>query len=162
MHVEGLLSATSFSVPLGVSNADVSASAAIAASKLIHHFPVTAQVSASTVNPVASTGMVHIAKEAGSVLRFEGIVEVIASSTSNTVTVDLLKSTAGSTYATVLSTGIVFASTSSARVPVTGTVSGSTYVDGDSFKYSVAVVGSTATQATGLAITGWFQEAPGA
>ena len=40
-HVNGTISATGISVPLGIKNADVSTSAEILASKMQHRFAVT-------------------------------------------------------------------------------------------------------------------------
>lgn len=161
-HFDGLLSATSFSVQGGVSNSDVAAAAGIEATKLVHQFPIPNQLFGSTVAISATIREIYLAKEAGTVSRIESIMQTASTSTDRIVNVALHKSSAGSTYATILSANSIITSTSTPRVPEEGTISSAAYVDGDSFRLVVSVAGSSGTQATGLLVNVWFRENPGA
>lgn len=78
------------------------------------------------------------------------ITEAIATGPDRTVTVDLLKSTVGGAFASILAAPIVFNNTSTLRALVTGAFSSTSLVDGDILKLTVAVAGAAGAQAQGL------------
>ena len=137
-----------------LTNAKVHASAAIAHTKLEHRYQART-VQGSTGAVVAKTEMIYYAYRPLTVLGGSATVDTIADSTGLTVTVDVQKSTVGSTYSTILSAALVFNSTNStARTPRAFSLSGTpTMLQGDVLRTTVAVAGSTGTQALGLLLT---------
>lgn len=147
-------------LPAGtIRNADVSASAAIAATKLEHQFGVSSELFGPAVTVAALTQLLHIVRGAtGTVVGFEAVISVIASDVSRTITVDLQKSTAGGAFATICSATVDFTTSTPVRVPVAATFSSTSLVDGDILQAVVTVAGGSGTQATGLHCTLMLRE----
>jgi hypothetical protein len=152
--IAGNFSATSMTIPSGtVTNANVSASAAIDATKIVQQYMPTYQQLPSTA-VVAETKDVHIARGAGTIVGLEAaITGTIATGADRTVTVDLHKGNAGAAFATVLSATIVFDNTDALRTLAQATLSTTTYADGDIFRVVVTVAGAAGNQALGLVAT---------
>lgn len=149
-------------VPDGTVDDDaVSASADIAHTKLNHRYQArTVQGTTSTV--VAHTEMMYYAYRPATVLGGYVTVDTIPDSTGLTVTVDVQKSTAGSTYSTILSAALTINSTNTtARTPQSLSLSGTpTLLQTDLLRSVVSVGGSTGTQATGLLVAVNLTEDP--
>ncbi len=144
-----------------ITNAKVNASAAIAHTKVAHRYQAcTVQGTTSAV--VAGTEMIYTAYRPATVLGGYATVDTIADSTGRTVTVDVQKSTAGSTYSTILSASLVFNSTNTtARTPRALSLSGTpTLIQTDLLRTVVSVAGSTGTQALGLLVAVNLTEDP--
>lgn len=136
-----------------ISNADVDASADIAASKLIHNQTIDVELYGPTTTVAALTKLLHIAKASGTLQSFQGIVVTPATGADRTVSIDLKKSTGGGAMTTVLSASIQFTNGSSAFGYEAGTISSATYEQGDVFEAVVTVAGAAGNQALGLLIS---------
>ncbi len=136
-----------------ITNAKVHAAAAIAHTKAEHRYQART-VQGSTGAVVAGTEMIYYAYRPQTVLGGTVTVATIADSTGRTITVDVQKSTAGSTYSTILSAALVCNSTNTtARTPRALSLSGTpTMLQGDVLRTTVAIAGSTGTQALGLLV----------
>ena len=147
-------------IPAGtIRNADVSASAAIAATKLEHQFPVSVMLFGPAVSVAALTQTIYTVRGAtGTIVGFEAWISVVADDASRTIDVDLQKSTAGGAFATVCSASSDFTNASTVRVPVAATLSSSSLVDGDLLQIVVSVAGGSGNQATGLHATVMLRE----
>jgi len=153
LFVSGALTSKTFTPPAGsITDASVIAAANIAATKLIHQFPITYRA-AGTV--ATATTIVHQHKAAAAIAQ----VSVMAGTTptsSDTVTVDIKKAPSGSsTFATILSSTVVLNSSSVACIPQTATITGTTSAAGDTLEIVVTVSG---TSAQNLLVTIWTQE----
>jgi len=145
----------------GIQDGDVAPGAAIAATKLKHQFPISQELFAPGVTIAALTRLLHIVRGAkAEVVGFEAIITTAATDASRTVTVDLLKSTGGGAFATILTTTINITSTTTIRVPVAAVVASPSLVDGDILELTVAVAGSTGAQAQGLLASVMLREDP--
>jgi len=132
----------------------------VAASKLEHQFPIVSR-QASGSDVVAVSELVHIARGPGRLLAVEAVAETAPTGGDLTTTVDVLKSTGGGAFSSILSSTFDIDSSSADRVPELGTLTGSpTYADGDILKTVVTVSGSTGSQAAGLCVTIWAYEEP--
>lgn len=158
VNVIGNLSCKTFNVSTAsITNAMVSATAAIAATKLQGEFTLR-HTQTSTV--AAATEYLRIIRGAtGTIVDIEAcITETIATGADRTVTIDLLKSTGAGAFATVLSSTIVFNNASVLRTITTGTISSASLVDGDILQLTVAVAGAAGNQAEGLIVTVTLRE----
>lgn len=148
------------STPAGsIGNADIEAGADIAASKVVHRTPLQyAQAGGSAV--ADADVMLHIARgTTGTIVALEVAVETAAVGDS-TVDVDLLKGSAGSAFATVLSSVVQVTSGTAVRTPVAGTLSVTSFADGDILKLSVDATVGTGTLPQGLVVSVWIDETP--
>jgi hypothetical protein len=155
--VRGALSAKTLAIPPGtITDAAVSASAGIAATKVVHQFPArVSQASGSAV--VTRTELVHVVRGAtGAVTGFEVACAVVPTST-DTVVVDLQKSTGGGAFASVLSSTITLNSASTVRTAYAATISAASLVDGDVLQ---VVVTATGASCQGLAAVATLRETP--
>lgn len=130
-----------------VSDDQVAANAAIAASKLEHsHRHTYAQESATTA--AAEDRVMHVVDgTAGTIQLFEAGA-VVANIGNATVTVDLLKD-----GASVLTSAISLTSSEAAYETVIGVIDTNTLVDGDVLEVSVTVSAGTGTLATGVFVS---------
>ncbi len=145
--------------PGSLSDGDFSANAnqRITITKRRHRFPVTLPLTGGT-NVVAVSKIVHIAGGAGVVSAI-----VVTPSTAPTGgdlkwTVDVLKSTGGGAFATILPAVVSIDNTVADFRGIAVEVSTLTYADGDLLQIVVAVSGSTGSQGQGGEITLWLDE----
>jgi hypothetical protein len=135
----------------------VSATANISASKLITHRTETAELAAINVEPATSQYVtLHMAQAAGTLVGFSAAMTGVLPATTGLVSVNLFRSTAGSTYVSVLSAAIGLGSDNSLLVPETGTIATSTMASGDVYAAKMTV--STTTVARGVAIAMKYSE----
>jgi len=140
-----------------VADAQVSASAAIAATKIVHQFPLTHQQ--ATGSAVADqTVQLHMANGAGTLVALKASVDTAAVGDS-TVTVDLQKSTAGGAFATVLTAVVTVNSSTVVRTVSSGTFASTSYVAGDIFRLVIDATAGTGTLPQGLCVTAFVREA---
>lgn len=156
-YVAGTLGARTLSIPAGtIVDAAVSASAAIAATKVVHQFPVQYAVASGVAVATISIPL-HIVRGAtGTVVGIE-VTCTQAPTSSDTVTTNLHKSTGGGAFATILTGNISLSSSSTARVVYAGTISSADLVDGDIL---MAVVTATGTSCQGLCVVVTLRESP--
>ncbi len=163
LYVDGALGAKTFTPPASsIGDAAIAAGAGVQATKLIHANPTAVQAGqlfAPATTVVALTQTLGMAHAAGTLQAFGAWIEVQATGSDRTVSVDLQKSTGGGAYATVLSSPVAIDHTTTIRILVTATISSATYVAGDIFRLVVAVSGSASAQATGLGYKLATQEA---
>lgn len=107
----------------------------------------------TTDSVIASKQIIHQAYRDGTVLGLDASVYTAADSTGRVVTIDILKSTGGTTGTTILSTPLTMNSTdTTARTVRTGSLSGvPTLLNGNLLIRKITVAGSTGAQALGLA-----------
>lgn len=166
LELRGTVSMTgNFYPPSGsIKNTHIGAASsdAIVATKLEHQFPVKSSLwSNSTDMIVSGDELLHIVGGlTGEIVRLEACQVTPTTSTANTVTVDLHRSSSGGAFATVLSATIAFGSTTTARTAYAGTLSAVDLVDGDILKLVVTAAGSTLTQARGMLATVFLREDP--
>jgi hypothetical protein len=133
-----------------VTDALVVAGTNIAATKVIHQHQYSVQLYAPTTTVAALTQLLGgIRGTTSSLVEFWAAV-ITPPTTTDTVNVDLRRSTGGGAFATVLAGTILFNNSSAARTIVIATPT-STAVQGDLLE---AVVTVTGTSAQGL-IIGW-------
>lgn len=147
-----------------VSNTNIVAGSSgnrITADKVVHQQVKSGELYGPTTTIAALTkDGVHRAYGSGTLVEFAAWIQVAADDASRTVTVDLQKSTSGGAYATVLSSTIGFTNASTVRVALTGTISSTSYVAGDTFRVVVSVAGGSGNQATGLSYALTLTENP--
>lgn len=161
LYVTGNINSLTLSIPDGtIVDADVSASANISASKLERHQSVDVELFAEGATVVAlPSRLLHITRgTTGQSLAFEGMVHTVASATTQLCYLDLQKATASTTFVSILSAPITFASSDAVRTPKAGTISNAAMTDGDVFRSVVTVTGSTANFFAGLNATLTYSE----
>lgn len=137
----------------GITNTMIASSAGIEATKLEHQHTLSHYQTTGTA-VVAAVQDVFIARSSGTIVSIEAAVTgAIATGGDRTVTVDVHKSTAAGAFATVLSGTIVLDNTSVLRTLETGTISGTTFIDGDILRIVITVAGAAGNQAQGLIAT---------
>lgn len=161
LHITETLSAQAVRFPAGsFDDDDIAAGANIAASKLDRHESINIQHCAEAATVEASSSQfLHIVRgSTGSLVGFEGIVHTVASATTQLCYLDLQKATASTTYVSVLSAPISFASTDAVRTPKAGTINSAGLSDGDILRTVVTVTGSTANFFKGLGYSLTYSE----
>lgn len=152
LHVGGTLSAKNFTPPnSSITNAAIQGAAGIDSSKLDHRFRKHYAISGSAASV---TIPLHVARAAGVINSIEAGSIVVCTSTA-TVTVDLKKN-----GTSVLSGGtpITLNSSNTVRVAVSGTITTTTYVDGDFFELVIVATAGGGAVATGLMVDVEFDE----
>jgi len=152
------------SLPAGtITNAMVNAAAAIAATKVVHQFPVSYKVpDGTTVAATSGDGVpIHIVNASGgaTLVAVEVSCTDAPSGGDLTFTVDIQKADAAAAAATVMTSVITYPNATADYTVRPGTITTSAFDDGDTVLVQVAVSGSTGTQGEGLIVTCWFQEA---
>lgn len=161
LHVTETLSAAAVRFPAGsFDDDDIAASANIAASKLDRHQSIDTELFSEEATVVAtSSKFLHIVRgSTGTIVGFEAVVHTLASGSTQNCYIDLQKATASTTYVSILSAPIGFASTDSVRSPKAGTISSAGLSDGDLLRTVVTVTGSTANFYRGLGTTLIYSE----
>jgi hypothetical protein len=141
-----------------VNDDHVASDADIAATKLVHQFPLNyTQAPGSDI--ATATLDLHIAYGDGDIVSVEAAVTGVAATGDRSVTVDLHKSTGGAAFATVLSAPITLDIGNALRVLEAGSLSTTTYLDGDLLRMIVTqVAGSAGTRPQGLIVTVFVRE----
>lgn len=145
----------------GLRDEDISASAAISATKLKPRRSADISIVDSGTAVAAASKMLHVVRGAtGTLVGIEAAVATAATGADRTVTVDLHKATGGGAFATVLSSTIGFTNSSTPRVPYAGVINSTSIVDGDVLLVVVTVAGSAGAQALGLVVSLHYDEDP--
>lgn len=163
LYVAGWLGCQAFDPPdqcIGNPALKTDANDPVAWSKLQVAFPANSrQADGSDVASV--TEQLHIARKAGTVVAVEVQCIDAPSGGDKQFTVDIRKYDDGApTPATILYEAITIDSTISDGEVVAGTITDTTYSDGDGFVVVVTASGSTGTQGQGLSVVVWFAEQP--
>ncbi len=165
VNIQGNLSASSFTPPAGcITDNGISAGATgnyLDNAKLEHRVALT--ISQTTGDSVQTTQSFYGIMAAGGVVRVYAGVDTLASgSTSQTVSIDLQRSTLAGSFATVLSTPIklIEGDTSVARTLYSGSVTTTTGIAGDIYKLMVTIAGSTTSGFKGIYATAILYEEP--
>jgi hypothetical protein len=140
-------------LPAGsVTDASVLAGTNINQAKVVHRIH-RGTVQGSTGAVVAATQEFFTAYRGCTILDAKATVITKATGADRKVVVQLKKSTAGSTFATILTAATTFTSTATDRVPVSLSLSGTpTLIATDLLRTEVSVSGSSSAQAKGLLI----------
>lgn len=149
-----------FAAPSGViTNAMIAAGAGIEASKVVHRFPLTyAQADGASVADATQT--LYVAAAAGTVKSVEVGLGGAAAVGAATVDVDILKSTGGGAFASMLSAAITVDSSTVIRTSEVGTISSGSYADGDILQVSVDATAGGGTLPQGIVVTVICEENP--
>lgn len=126
-----------------ITDSQVQANAAIAATKIIHQEQHAVQLFGSTTTVAALTLLVGGIRGTTSSLVEFWAAPITPPTTTDTVHVDLQRSTGGAAFATTLAATIAFTSSSVARTILTATPT-STLVQGDLLQIVVTVTGTSA------------------
>lgn len=143
--------------PNSIDENDVKAAANFPHTNVTHRINVTERHN-STEESFATSHIMHMAYRNETVLGVEAVMFTAPGVTSTSTagfrtSIDMIKSTGGSTGSSILSTPLVFSSTDSSRVPKAATLSGTpTLKDGNILYQKTAVSGATGTQGQGLCI----------
>ena len=159
MHVSGTLSAKNMTIPAdAVDNANIIAAANIEATKLIHQNAFHYEQS-TDADIAAGAKLLHTFRSAASILAMD-VVPIEAPTTGDrSFYVDLQKFATGTTYISLLSTGVTVDQSSTNNTPQAATIATTTAVDGDSLRVVVTVTtGSTGNQGKGVLVTVWSRE----
>lgn len=149
-----------YSTGATITNAMVSGSAAIAASKLVKTFAIPVRQYGTTA-VVAQTDDIMIMTSTGTIVSMEAaITGTIATGADRTVTVDLHKSTGAGAFSTVCSATIGFTNASVLRTLASAAFSSTSLVDGDILRVVVTVAGAAGNQALGLIVTTIINQDP--
>lgn len=162
VHMAGTTTIVDLDANASIANADVSASAAIAATKLEHQFAVTEELAESSTNVAAVTRLCHVVRGAtGEIVDVDAAI-MAAMTTDRSITVDLQKSTGGGAFATVFTTAIALDDTTVVRTATGGTLDATKtdLVAGDILELIVTLGGSSGTLAQGLVATVTLREDP--
>jgi len=154
LHVAGTLSAASLTIPNGgVTNAHITSSAGLDATKLEHQHCIP-YFQADGTDVAAATVPVYICRGAtAEIVAIQVSCVDAPSGGDKAFTVDLQKADEGTpTPATVLSSTISYSSTQSDCEVEPGTISSADLITGDQLLVVVAVTGSTGTQGQGLVV----------
>ena len=154
LRISGGLSCESFNPPAGwLEDEHVAVGAAIDAAKVNHrlHRSHTQDLGSAVA---AKTVLIHTAEYAGS-LAGVNIAITTHPTTTDTVVVDVKKSTGAGAFASVLSSAYTLDSSSADRTVYNATISSSAYVAGDIFQVAVTVTG---TSGQGLIVDCIFEE----
>lgn len=146
---------TGFTMPDNtVTNAKVSTSAAIAASKLVHRFPLKYHQKNGT-DVASETMLLHIMRAAGEVVSIEARCTTAPTGGDKAFTIDVLKAADGSSSWTSLLSSVITMNSSDANDTLNvGTLIGSpTLADGNAIRVVIATSGSTGSQGQGLVVT---------
>ncbi len=145
-----------------LTNQHIAASAGIIANKIQHQKTVSVELAEAGTAVAAITKLLTSTVSTGTLRAFEGTIVVQATGADRTVTVELLKSTGGGAFATVLSTTVDITDSTTILVPTAATIDSSklTVADGDIFEITVVVAGAASAQAKGLVATLVFDEDP--
>ncbi len=140
-------------LPAGcIGDAEIESGAQIDASKLNTHRTETKEIAAINVEPTSTQYLVlHMAQAAGGVVGFTAAITGVLPATTGVCTVNLYKSTAGSTFASVLSAAILLDSADSLLVANTGTLSATTMASGDIFAVKATVATTSALRGVSCA-----------
>lgn len=142
-----------------ITNANIESAAGIAASKVIHRFPLTySQADGSAVADATVT--LYVAAAAGTIKSVEVGLGGAAAAGDSTVNVDILKSTGGGAFASVLDSAITVDVNTTIRTSEVGTVSSGSYADGDILQVDVDATVGTGTLPQGIVVTVICEEAP--
>lgn len=154
LHINGTLSARTNVLSDGcVDNDAIIAGQNISADKFERKFSLHYQQAPGSA-VVAATVDLHIARASGTVVAIEAaITGTIATGADRTVTIDLLKSTGGAAFASILTAALVLDNTNVLRTLEAGTINTGTFIDGDLLRLTVAVAGAAGNQADGLICT---------
>lgn len=144
----------------GITNTMIKAAAGINASKIVRHQSIDNELFGPATTVTALTKDVHIVRGAtGTLVGFQAAINgAIATGADRTVTVELLKSTGGGSFSTVLSGTIDFTDASVLRTAVSAVISNTSLVAGDLLRITVAVAGAADNQAIGLLTTVTLEE----
>ncbi len=134
---------------------------ALVVAKQKHRFAVAFPLTDGT-DVTALTKLIHVAGGAGKVTGIEVTPgETAPNGGDKKWTVDVLKSTAGGAFASIIDTTKDVGQSSVALTPETPlTVSASTYKVSDVFQVVVTVSGSSGNQGQGGVVVVWFNEEP--
>lgn len=140
-------------LPAGtIDNADVNAGAAIAATKLQHRHAIGyGQVDGTDV--VTATIALHVARGDGQIISVEIRPQTAPTGGDKQYTADIQKGADAGSYSTILSAAIVLNSSSANNTLQAGTLSTTTFSDGDAFEAIITASGSTGSQGQGFVIT---------
>ena len=137
-------------IPYGViTNAEISASAAIAASKAVHRDVATYGQDVGAVVATA-TRIIRVARVAGAMKEFRVGWLTAPTGGDKAYTVDLKLSTGGGAFATCLSAVVTVNNTKSDNGTATGTLTTTAFASGDILEVVVTTSGTTGTQGYGM------------
>lgn len=141
-------------LPTGsIGNDEIEASAAIDASKLTTHRTETRDVTAINVEPASGQYVpLHISQAAGGLLGFSAAITGVLPATTGVVSMELYRSTGGSTFVSVLSAPVRLGSDNTLLVPELATIATSTMAAGDVYAYRMTVSSTSAARGVAVAM----------
>lgn len=143
----------------GLGNNEIRNDAGIAASKLVSRRSRDVTVAGTTSAATAGEEYLHISRASGSLVGYEAIV--MTKPTSNrTLTIDLEKCTASTTFASVLTSTIDISTSTTNKTSVVGVINNTSMTDGDIWRAVWTVGGTSGTNAKGVLLSLTYDENP--
>ena len=144
LQINGNLYATGFTPPAAsVADATISATAGIQATKVIHAFPIRHMTVAGTAVANAVQPMHIVGAAAGATVYAFKCTLLVVPTSSDTIVVDLKRSTGGGSFATILSSPITFNSSSTALTVVSAGLSTTALNQNDLLELAITGTNST-------------------
>ncbi len=136
-----------------LSNSHVAAGAAIDSGKLGQE-PALNYYQAPGSDIATATADLHVCNVAGVVDTVQAAVTGVIASGDRSVTVDILKSTGGGAFASILTSVLTLNSSNTIRVPVDATITTTTFAATDLLRIVVTqIAGTTGTRPQGLIVS---------
>jgi len=147
-------------LPAGsVLNAGIGANAAIEVTKMRHRYKEILNIG-STIEVTAILFPVATIEAAGSIESFEVFPPSVPTPSPDTIgySIDLEKSTGGSTFVSILAAALTIGASDTDKVIRAATITTSTLSDGDALQIRVLLTGSSGTQGKGMVATARWNE----
>lgn len=138
----------------------IEAGAGIDASKLVHQHPIAYRQAGIDESPAGDDTVLHIFRGSATMLAVQAVMETAPSGGDKQVSIDVKLGDEDTSYTTILSSALEITSSEADREVVSGTVSVSSAVAGDSLKIEITPSGSTGSYGTGLCVIVWVRENP--
>jgi len=154
LHVVGDLSSSTLTIPaLTLTDAGVSASAAIAASKQEHRFAITYSQAAGSDVVAATVPVYTVRGTTATLVAVQVAVTTAPTGGTEAITVDVKKGSDGSAAATMLSSVVTYDDDDADYSVSAGSIGTATLAAADTITVVVAVSGSGGAQGQGLIVT---------
>jgi len=141
----------------GLGNNEIRDNAGIAASKLVARRSRDISICGTTSAAVSGEELLHISRASGSWVSMEAIA--VTKATSNrTLTIDLQKATASTTFATILTSTIALSTSTTNKTVASAVINNTSMSDGDIWRATWTTGGSSGTNAKGVLLTLCYDE----
>ena len=160
MRITGQLIVGSITLPNScITDINVASNAAIGATKLEHQYPLH-HVQATGTAVVSRSENLHVVRgTTGLLIGVEAMVDTAPTGADRTISINVLKGSQSTGFATLLTTPLVINNTHVARQVLAASLAAVlTLADGDTIRVEVTVAGAAGAQGQGLNVTVFVRE----